>query len=503
MPELNRKPKLPFPPNPGETREQYMARLRQFVATRQANNGTENVKKMNSLTESSKKIQSEQTKQKKPQGKTSRKVAKKRAKQELELAVKNTNKRSDLLSRKRKDIRPIPIKKIKPLPKPTANTDFRNSVKIAADRVQLNFGIVPEPELNKTQRKIAKKRRKVEKREYRRQHRLRNWSLGVLGLVLITFGVGVFWWSNVNTPVNVADKNTYQFNVASGATTEQIGRSLQAAGFVRSSLAFQIYLRLNPMIIQAGTYLLSPWWSLPKTVDALKTTIDNSITVTVLPGKTLKELRDVWKKIGFTDAEIDAAYAAEYASPVFDGRPEGVGLEGYIYPDTYQIHPTSTLEEIIQTTLDEFASVVAQNDIGATFASRGLNLYQGITLSSIVELEDKRVDDQKMIAGVFFNRLNAGMSLGSDPTWRYAYANGLCADNSPSCDSSYNTRIVGDLPPGPIANVNEQALLATARPTDNDYLFFVSGDDGTNHFSLTEEEHNFNVATYCQNLCSI
>lgn len=106
-----------------------------------------------------------------------------------------------------------------------------------------------------------------------------------------------------------------------------------------------------------------------------------------------------------------------------------------------------------------------------------------------------------MVAGVFYNRLAAGMNLGSDVTYKYAYNQGLCGEDSPTCDSEYNTRVNEGLPPGPIATPTLTALLAVANPTNSNYYYFVAGEDGKTYYSETEDQHNQAVAEHCGDLC--
>ena len=182
-------------------------------------------------------------------------------------------------------------------------------------------------------------------------------------------------------------------------------------------------------------------------------------------------------------------------------KPATASLEGYIYPDTYRIYTGDSLNVLIQKAIDELGQVAAANDLRAQFAARGLSFYQGVTLASIIIKEVGNADDQEKVASVFYNRLAAGMPLGSDPTFQYAYNQGLCNSNSTNCDSAYNTYLNTGLPPGPIANPNLSALQAVANPADTPYLFFVSGDDGTTYFATTQEEQDTNISLYCHQLC--
>lgn len=378
----------------------------------------------------------------------------------------------------------------------------RPSFEIARDYIILNFKpiIEAEAEENLSKKELRQKRR-AERQENKRRHLVRNSVLGVLLLIAIVVGVAFVWWNSSNEPVNALDKNARQFVVDEGATTDQVATALQNAGFIRSTLAFRIYMRLNGGMIQAGNHMLSPSYTLSEIANKLATADTDEIDVQIPPGLTLDELRDVFKQYDYTDAEIEQALNADYDNPILADRPAGATLEGYLYPDTYRVYAGDSLEVVIEKSLDKLNQVATENNLAAAYASHGLSFYQGLTLASIVTKEVQKSDDQQMVASVFYNRLNAGMNLGSDVTFQYAYKSGLCSTNSPDCESVYNTRIYSGLPPGPIANPSLSAMLAVANPPASGYYYFVAGEDGNTYFSETADQHNQAVADHCGSLC--
>lgn len=391
-----------------------------------------------------------------------------------------------------------------PRPK-TPNYHRRPSVEIAQSFVELNLKAVIDAEkLDQLSPRERKKLARAEAKAAKKRHPVRNAILAVLTLAVLAVGSAAVWWQTSMQPVNRADRNSYQFEVATGATTDQVATALQKAKFVRNTLAFRIYARLHGNVIQAGTHMLSPSDTLPEIADKLTRGATSEIDVQVPPGLTLAELRAVFKKYDYTDADIDAALNAHYDNDILNDKPDGASLEGYIFPDTYRVYAGDKLNVVIEKALDQLSQVAAENDLRAKFAAHGLSFYEGLTLASIVVKEVSQPADQKTVASVFYNRLSVGMALGSDVTFDYALSLGQCAAGAyGDCDSAYNTRnanVVG-LPPGPIANPNLNALMAVAEPTDSDYYYFVAGDDGTTHFSETADQHNAAVAQYCQELC--
>ena len=165
-------------------------------------------------------------------------------------------------------------------------------------------------------------------------------------------------------------------------------------------------------------------------------------------------------------------------------------------------------EEILNSTFKEFYTKIQENNLVKGFADHGLNLYQGITLASIVQREIKNPldqknpsSDQKQAAQVFYSRLKINMLLGSDVTYQYiADKTGVARD--PTLDSPYNTRQNPGLPPGPISSPSLSALLAVANPANTDYLFFLAGDDGVIYFARTNAEHDANISDHCKVNCS-
>ena len=161
-------------------------------------------------------------------------------------------------------------------------------------------------------------------------------------------------------------------------------------------------------------------------------------------------------------------------------------------------HTTATT--IVNDSLSEMQTKLTLNIVNG-FNKQGLNIYQGVTLASIVEQEVSNATDRAIVAQVFLTRLHNGMDLGSDVT---AFYGAIVAGQTPSVnyDSVYNTRLHPGLPFGPISNVSESSLQAVAYPSNTNYLYFVSGDNGKTYYSTTLAQHNQQVAQYCKVLCN-
>lgn len=327
---------------------------------------------------------------------------------------------------------------------------------------------------------------------------------GFVALLLILVGVVIAWYVAALQPVNAQNSEKISVQIAEGSSPGDIARLLENQRVIRSGLAFEIYLRLEGVRdqLQAGTYNLSPSESVEQIVTHLTSGNVDMLTITFLPGATLAENRHVLLKAGFTEAEVDTALNKQYTSPLFASKPAGSDLEGYLYGETYTFDKGVSVEEILERTFTEYWRVIEENNLVAGFQAQGLNLFEGITLASIVQREDGNPTYQTQVAQVFLRRLEIDMTLGSDVTYYYG-AQKLGVEPSSDLDSPYNTRVHTGLPPGPISNPGLSALKAVANPAEGDYLYFISGDDDVLYLAHTNEEHEANVQQHCAVKCQL
>lgn len=325
----------------------------------------------------------------------------------------------------------------------------------------------------------------------------------VIGFVIATIFAVYLWYHQQLQPA-AKDSTSVSFTVNSGATTKQIASQLEEQKVIRNAFAFEWYLRTNNLrdSIQAGVYALDPSQSVREIAAILTGGKVAKNYFTILPAKRLDQIKATMVKAGYSESAVEEAFnPANYQNhPALANKPSTASLEGYLYPDTFQITSSTTPSDIVKLSLDEMAEVLTP-DLQEQIKKQGLTVQQGIMLASIVEQEAPGASDRQMIARVFLNRLANGMSLGSDVTYRYAAAI-LGVDPSPYIDSPYNTRKYAGLPPGPISNVSKVSLEAVANPAQNDYLFFVAGDDGTVYYSKTVAEHDALAKQHCKVLCS-
>jgi UPF0755 protein len=327
---------------------------------------------------------------------------------------------------------------------------------------------------------------------------------GAFAFIFLVAGVATLrvWYGNNLKPVS-QDTETVYFTVESGETKHSIATGLQKQGLIRSGSAFENYLRSNEIdILQAGTYSLSPSMSVQEIVDKMHKGEVTRNLLTILPGKTLAQIKAAFSKAGYSQEEIESAFTpSAYADhPLYPSFSAGASLEGFLYPDSFQKDANTPAAIIVRESLDEMQQHLTQ-DVVNGFAANGLNVLQGVTLASIVNQETDDPAYQPTVAQVFFTRIRQGMKLESNVTANYA-ADAAGVPRNVGIDSPYNTYLHAGLTPGPIGNVTSSALKAVSHPSNTDFVYFIAGDDGKMHFSHTIDEHNAAIKQYCQTKCA-
>lgn len=345
---------------------------------------------------------------------------------------------------------------------------------------------------------------------------------GAIVLVIALAVASVFiWWAQSTKPYDASctDAETCDrvFSIQTNDSFHDIADRLEQDQLIRSSLAFQIYARLSGDYanVQAGSYIISKSNTLEHILTKFTTgdVESNVFRITFLPGETLTKTRERFLNAGYTDDEITAGFNADYGEhPVFTGAPADATLEGFIYGETYEFYIGTSVSTIIERTLDELWSVIQANKLVDKYENLGFTLYEGITLASVVQKEsstESTIADMPTVAQVFELRLKKGITLGSDAIIAYRadqinpnrdktdwtiYTNqikGKCPWDSRSCTG---------LPPNPISAPSSHALIAVGNPTNTDYLFFLTGDDGKMYYARTDAEHEANKV-HCPVLC--
>jgi len=289
------------------------------------------------------------------------------------------------------------------------------------------------------------------------------------------------------------------------ASAGQVGKILQKNKLVRSSLVFSLFARWKGKDgqIKAGEYRLNNGLSTPEILFDLVDGRSTVQTFTVPEGFTTAQIADLLVDKGLINRErfYWAVANENYSYPFIQGLPKNEKrLEGYLFPDTYQITRGSSESSIIELMLNRFEKEIDELDYATLAREAGLTLHQAVTIASLVEREAKIEEEKPLIAGVIHNRLSCSMLLQVDATVQYALG-----ANKPKIyykdlevESPYNTYRVQGLPPGPIAVPGKSSLLAAVQPVVTGDYYYVARPDGSHAFARTLAEHNANKERYLQ-----
>tara|TARA_B100000315_G_scaffold251112_1_gene285333 strand:+ start:3719 stop:4702 length:984 start_codon:yes stop_codon:yes gene_type:complete len=218
--------------------------------------------------------------------------------------------------------------------------------------------------------------------------------------------------------------------------------------------------------------------------------------VTIPEGYSVQQIGELLENIGITTATqfMQTAHSAEVR---FALGVEEDTLEGFLFPETYRFHHNTSPLNIIQIMVEQFWKVYTP-EVQQQARDRGMSTLEVLTLASIIEKETGAEEERALISAVFHNRLKFGMLLQSDPTVIYGLPSfdGNIRKPDLQYDSPYNTYRTRGLPPGPITNPGWESIKAALNPAPVPYLYFVSKNDGTHHFSTTLAEHSRAVYQY-------
>ncbi|HEY6736849.1 MAG TPA: endolytic transglycosylase MltG [Candidatus Saccharimonadia bacterium] len=284
-----------------------------------------------------------------------------------------------------------------------------------------------------------------------------------------------------------------------GQNAPAIADTLRAAGLIRDRNAFVSYINFHGLRakLKAGTYTFAPSEAATDIAQAIAGGHTLVRRLLVPEGYTLSQIRAAAGDLGLNAAAFNAALADAHGQAFLAGKPAGVSLEGYLFPDSYEVGPATTASQLIGAMLDNFGQKVGAEYVRA-FAAEGLTLHQGLTLASVVEKEVNNAADRPVVAQIFLKRYKSGQPLGSDVTAEYASKLLGLSGLDINANSPYNTRRFAGLPPGPICSPGLSSLDAVARPATTDYLYFLSDKNGVTHFAKTFAEHQANIAKYLQ-----
>ena len=353
--------------------------------------------------------------------------------------------------------------------------------------------------------------------------------LVTLLILLALLGVGGFYGyryaESALQPVDPSSKQYVKVQIPEGANSQEIGSILEKSGLVKHGLLFTAYVKYkNYSDLKSGYYNLQKSMSTEDLIKALQKggtpepqevvyanlTIPEGFTLEQI-AQTVAQLQGDFKEpltaeafmAKVQDENFIAQEVAKYPKLLesLPAKDSGVRyrLEGYLFPATYTIKESTTIESLI----DEMLATMDKNlsPHYATIKEKNLTVNELLTIASLVEKEGAKTEDRKLIAGVFYNRLNLGIPLQSNIAILYAegklgqkisLADDVAIDTA--IDSPYNVYTNIGLMPGPVDSPSLDAIESSINQTKSDNLFFVANvQDGKVYFAATKEEHDKNV----------
>jgi UPF0755 protein len=299
---------------------------------------------------------------------------------------------------------------------------------------------------------------------------------------------------------NAAGEETF-VNIPPGANAAKVAGILKDHGILHTKLPFRLWLRHTGLDrgLKAGEYRFSDKASPIDIAERLTRGDVYFRSITIPEGLTAMETADLLARSGFGDRKkLETALLR--ADLIRDLDPSAQNLEGYLFPETYRFGRNDDEEAVIGAMVGQFRSrmdkILEQSPL-----PEGWTIARIVTLASLIEKEVKIPAEQPIVASVLINRLRLNMTLGVDATIIYAMKlagtwDGNIRKSDLRMASPYNSYIHRDLPPGPICNPGESVIRAALRPAKTDYLYYVSKNDGTHHFSLDLRSHNNAVNRY-------
>jgi UPF0755 protein len=326
--------------------------------------------------------------------------------------------------------------------------------------------------------------------------------VAVAALLILGSGLLAAWiHRSVRSPYKGYDAAETFVEILPGSSPVVMGRKLTEAGVVPHLASFRaaVWLRNASGRLQAGEYRFDSPMSPLDVVDMIARGDVYLQPVTFREGLTIRQMAQIFEQRGFGPASAFIAAASD-PDPIRELDPQAPDLEGYLFPDTYALPRQTSASQLVERMVTRFSQGLTP-EIRERAAARGLGVRELITLASLVEKETAVPDERRLVAAVYWNRLQIGMGLQCDPTVIYAleragrYAGNLTRQNL-LFDSPYNTYRYAGLPPGPIAAPGAASIAAASDPADVPYLYFVSRNDGSHAFATTLAEHNRNVREF-------
>jgi uncharacterized YceG family protein len=293
-----------------------------------------------------------------------------------------------------------------------------------------------------------------------------------------------------------------QVTVPKGASVSEVGDLLGEKGVIDSSTLFQVRVTLEGKRseLYPGHFTLAHGMSYGAAIDALsKPPIKRVTTVTIPEGYSRSQAAQLVEEDGLEGDYAKETVRSKFLNPAQYGGKGAKDLEGFLFPDTFELKPGAPAADLVQLQLQDFKRRIKGVDMSYA-KSKNLTVFDVLIIASLIEDEAGIPSQRKLVASVVYNRLHEGMPLGIDATIRFATGNyeQPLTESELAVDSPYNTRTNAGLPPGPINSPGLTAIEAAAHPARSDFLFYVNKPNTCNELAFAKNEAEFeaDVAKY-------
>jgi UPF0755 protein len=320
-------------------------------------------------------------------------------------------------------------------------------------------------------------------------------------IVIITAGILLLWCTYIAIeflmPLPIGNRNI-EIEIPEGATFRQAVEIFSKEGLIKDKILFLFVGRMSGLDrkIRAGYYSI---YGSVSPIDILKMLKNGQIIeyeITIVEGDSLKEVAEKLSEKGVISIEDFMKLSSDKDFLDFYNI-EAPTFEGYLFPDTYKIpkgmEPDDVIGMMISRMREEYSDELQERASEIGFSERDV-----LTLASIIEKEAETDKERPIISAVYHNRLKRRIPLQADPTAIYgikSFGEGITSRDLRR-KTPYNTYMFKGLPKGPICSPGIKSIIATLYPADVPYMYFVSNNDGTHHFSVTAEEHEAAVKLY-------
>ncbi len=319
-------------------------------------------------------------------------------------------------------------------------------------------------------------------------------TIAAFSFLFMVFCLYVVWETFV--PASPGLRDTINYVAKTGKGDEDIAKDLKGLSIIKNRYFFEAYvvLTFQHSKLQAGKYAFSPGMSVYQIVKKFVRGDVVKNKVTIIEGWDINDIAEYLeeKEIYAKDEFIKSAnqdYSLEFN--FLAEKPKNISIEGYLFPDTYEVSGGESAEDILKNIIANFEKKITP-ELKEEISAQGKSVFEIITMASIIEKEVKTIEDKKIVSGLLWKRLETGMPLQVDATVNYItgknHRSALITDTQ--IDSPYNTYKYKGLPLGPISNPGMESILAAIYPTESKYWYYLSALSGKTIFSETFKKHN-------------